>query len=520
MARFGAVQTILPWVGLLLIVGGLVYSLLAGSLAGVPSYLLVAGAILLIVAAVSQPERVRELVAGRTARYGVANGLLVGLFTAVFLLLYWIAYQNPQWRLDTTASQEFSANPEILALLEQAEEPITVLGFFSPRAPARQESARTYLELFTAVSDQISYQFVDWEANPVLANEYNITTDGTLVFILPDGQGGERTAVLYGLTDREVFATLRQLIFPRTINAYVIAGHGEPALDDPGGQGLTVAAELAREVGIYLRPLDLRLANQIPDDADLLLLIRPTRALSIAELDLLSTFSAEGGSLLVIRDVITSEAALAAEGDGLADWLTAVWGILFRPDVVIDNDRALFERPFAFIVDRFGNHPIISSEVIQFTLVFDAARSLGSVDTAVDGVLPTGLAFTSDTAWGETDLQNSPPTRDDQDFPPPLTIAAALENTRTGARLVAVGDADFALNDGIYLNGNSVFWLNTLNWLAGDAEPLDFVPREATPRQLTISPGELALVQFVALFIAPALILLAGLTVWQRRRGR
>ncbi|MCA9981712.1 MAG: Gldg family protein, partial [Anaerolineales bacterium] len=493
--------SLFPWLGLLLIIGGLVYSLLAGELAGVASLLLVSGALLLIFTAVRDPARVRELVAGRTTRYGVANGLLVVLFTAVFILLYWIAYQNPQWRLDTTTAQEYSANPEILALLAQAESPLTVLGFYSPRAVARQESARAYLQTLTAATDQIRYEFIDWEANPVLANQYDITTDGTLVFILNEGQADERTAVLYNLTDRDVFAAVRQLIFPRDITAYLITGHGEPALDDPSGQGLAIAAELAGEVGINLQPLDLRLAGQIPADADLLLLIRPRRALTTAELDLISTFSAEGGALLVIRDVITTQEELAAEDDGLATWLTAVWGIVFRPDLVIDNDRALFERPFAFVVDNFGNHPIITPEVRQFFLLFDGARSLESVDTAVDGLLPTGLAFTSDTAWGETDLQTTPPAPDTRDATGPLTIAAALADSQSGARLVAVGDADFLLNDGIYLNGNSVFWLNTLNWLAGDEAPLDFVPRESTPRQLTLTAGELVIVQFIALFV-------------------
>lgn len=514
--------SLFPWLGLLLIIGGLVYSLLADGLRGVPSYLLVLGALLLMVAAVRQPGQVRALLAGRTVRYGGANALLVGLFTAVFLLLYWIAYQNPQWRIDTTAEQAFTANPEILALLEQADEPIQVLGFFSPRAPARQESARAYLEILAAATDRISYEFVDWEANPVLANEYEITTDGTLVFILPDRESGtERTAVLYGLTDRDVFAALRQLIMPRIVNAYVITGHGEPAIDDPSAQGLMVAAQLAQEVGIYLRPLDLRLVSEIPADADLLLLIHPRRALGAEELAVVQAFSESGGSLLIIRDVVGTAAELAGEeNDGLTGWLTAVWGLVFRPDLVVDSERTLAQRPFTFVVDRFGNHPLITNEVQQLTLVFDGARSLGSVDTAVDGLLPTGLAFTSDTAWGETDLQTSPPTQDEQDFAAPLTISAAFENSRTGARLVAVGDADFLLNEGIYLNANSVFWLNALNWLAGDEEPLGFVPRETTPRQLTISPAELALVQFVALFIAPALIALAGLAVWQQRRGR
>jgi ABC-type uncharacterized transport system involved in gliding motility auxiliary subunit len=517
---------IVPWVGVLLLIGGLVYSLLAGDVGGLAALLMLAGSALLLGAALLQPQAVRQLLAGRTARYGVANGLLVGLFTAVFLLLYWLAYQNPHWRLDTTAGQEFSANPEIIALLAEAETPIQVLGFFSPRAAARQESARTYLETLTGSTDQLRYEFIDWEANPVLAEQYGIEVDGTLVFILPDAEaeGGERTAVLYALNDRELFTTLRQLIFPRTVNAYVITGHGEPSISDSTGQGLSGAASLAQDVGIYLQPLDLRLAGQIPPDADVILLLHPRRALDAAEMSLLAEFSAQGGGVLVVRDVLSSTAELAAElgADPLTTWLTAVWGVTFQPDLVVDPDRALYQRPFAFVVDRFGNHPIITAEVRQFTLLLDVARSLQQTDTAVDGILTTGLAFTSDTSWGETDLQNPPPNQDDQDNPAPLTLAAAFSQSQTEARLVTVGDLNLFLNEGIYLNGNSVFWLNTLNWLAGDEheQSLDFVPREAIARQLTISPAQVAFVQFVALFVLPALILLAGLAVWQQRRGR
>jgi hypothetical protein len=69
--------------------------------------LLAGGALLLMVYAIARPDDVRAFFASRYARYGSSTLLSIVFFSAIGLLLYWVAYQNDDWRLDMTASRSF-----------------------------------------------------------------------------------------------------------------------------------------------------------------------------------------------------------------------------------------------------------------------------------------------------------------------------------------------------------------------------------------------------------------------------
>ncbi len=99
------------------------------------------------------------------------------------------------------------------------------------------------------------------------------------------------------------------------------------------------------------------------------------------------------------------------------------------------------------IENAYGSHPITdklkSQNMVSF---FPTARSL-TINDKVQGVQTTALVKTVDRAWGETDftaLQNNQVTFDASvDFPGPLTIAAAAQNSTTQGRVVVYREFRF-----------------------------------------------------------------------------
>jgi ABC-type uncharacterized transport system involved in gliding motility auxiliary subunit len=102
-----------------------------------------------------------------------------------------------------------------------------------------------------------------------------------------------------------------------------------------------------------------------------------------------------------------------------------------------------------------------------------------------------------------------------------VTIGVALERAAAedgAARLVVVGDSDFATNAFFGLQGNGDLFLNAVRWLAADEDFIAIRPKEPQDRPLTLTESQARTSFYVSMILFPLAILVAGVTVWVRRR--
>ena len=85
-------------------------------------------------------------------------------------------------------------------------------------------------------------------------------------------------------------------------------------------------------------------------------------------------------------------------------------------------------------------------------------------------------------------------------------------------RVVAVGDADFASNSLLGFQGNQDFFLNTVAWLAEDADLISIRPKEPENQALFLSRSVQQNVAWAALVLIPGFFVVAGVASWWRRR--
>ena len=143
------------------------------------------------------------------------------------------------------------------------------------------------------------------------------------------------------------------------------------------------------------------------------------------------------------------------------------------------------------------------------------------------GTAQSGLVYSAQQAWGETDLEglNSGEGQvqfdADADIPGPVTLAAAAENLSSAARLVVFGDAEFPTDAYFLAYGNGDLFVNAVDWSAGREELISLNPRSATPRTLA-SPQAytLNLIFLGTVILAPGVALVAGVLTWLQRRRR
>lgn len=509
-----------PWLGLVLILAGAATYFVTRRWDLVTNLLLAGGALLLLLFAVVRPDDVRSLMSGRRARYGTSTLLSIIFFLAIAVLLYYVAYQNTDWRYDATETSEFTPLPETVALLEELEEPIHVIGFYTIQLAGQQDQAQARLESLDVYTDQLTYEFVDPEANPVLAEQYDLTFNGTLVFTRGEGED-EVFAKASSLSDRDIHTALAQVINPVEKKVYFITGHGEPAIEDFDVQGLGTATRLLGESGFTVETLNLFTEGAVPEDATVIALVNPQAPLTPEEVTAIGDYLEGGGAALIARDTPVSDQGLRAEEDELNSLLQDNWGISLRPDIIVEPVYVQAGQQFIFLGANYGSSPIIGDELAQFGTVFNLARSVGNSD--IEGITKVNLVTTSEESWGETNFEalanqgvvEFDPATDTQG---PLNVGVSAEQSESGTRLVVFGDADFASNSLILQNGNSLLLTNALNWLAGDEVAVELTPREVVNRQVVISQSQLGLLQLMSICLAPGLMALLGLGIWYSRR--
>jgi ABC-2 type transport system permease protein len=434
--------------------------------------------------------------------------------TAVFTLLYTLTYQNPGWRYDTTANNAFTPLPETIELLERLNEPIHVLGFYTAETAFLQSQADASLQTMTAYTDQLSYEFIDPNENPLLAEQYDLSFAGTLVFTRDDGSFAKSST----LTDRDLHTALVRTLNPTVKIAYFLTGHGERDWEDFGDEGIGTAVTLLQESGFTVQSLNLFTSGAVPDDASVVFLIDQQAPLAPTELDALTRYANGGGAFFIARDAVDTEGRIAAEEDGLLAWLQTRWGITLRNDLIIDAALAQAGQSIGltFVGAQYGNSPI-TQDLDQFGTIFNVARS---IETELPGgITAVNLITTSDLAWGETNFERmiaagEVAPDDGEDATGSLTVALSALNTASGARLVVFGDTDFLTNAFIQQGGNSFLFENAANWLVNDVVSIELSARESIVRQVTITQNQLTWLQLVSIFLTPGLLALSGVWVW------
>ena len=98
---------------------------------------------------------------------------------------------------------------------------------------------------------------------------------------------------------------------------------------------------------------------------------------------------------------------------------------------------------------------------------FPLSRSVETIPGT--GTSPTELMKTSEESWAETDAASGNVKFDegkDRKGPIVLGVAANKSEGDKEARLVVIGDSDFASNQFFGIQRNGDLFMNSVNWLA------------------------------------------------------
>jgi ABC-type uncharacterized transport system involved in gliding motility auxiliary subunit len=213
------------------------------------------------------------------------------------------------------------------------------------------------------------------------------------------------------------------------------------------------------------------------------------------------------------------------------------WGVQLDKTVIVDASGigqlfgSSFDTPVAM---SYPPHPI--TERFDVLTAFPLARSLSIQGGAPEGRKPQAFVETGARSWAEADLAsvdkgNAPKFEAAKgDRQGPLTVGAAVsapvkaeaplapDTKAPEARVVVMGDSDFASNFAINISGNRDFFMNIVGWLSQQENLIAIRPRESGDSRLTLTADQSRRIAWLALLIIPGAIIALGVYTWWRRR--
>jgi len=547
----------------------LLFGILAGMASGIWNSMyvlahLISGTSMLALYLFTHGENLRESVTGRRTQYATNTFVYTGLTLAVIVLLNFMGARN-EYRYDASEQSIFSIAPQTALLLEGLANDVHVLAFFREN---EGQAAENLLDTYTAGSDRFSYEMVDPDQRPEMAQQHEVTQYGTLVVVY-----GDNSTRVTDLSEEVLTNALVRITGAETKRIYFVTGHGEPditARETPDGLG-QLAASLENE-GAEVVPLLLATIPDVPADASLLVVASPQRPFLENEIGSLGRYLDRGGRAWFLLEPQRSDELVP---------LLAERGIVVGNNVVIDVVVQLLAGPSAGVepvVSDYGFHPI--TEQFNQNTVFRIVRSIEPAEELPDGITASTLASTSSNSWAESNvdlvfetgevdpegdvegpvsiavattlgpsilnwtmpaIETAPSTNEGpggaeiQDETESTNIASDInesesqEITEAGAnataptdlegRIVVVGDADWLNNSRLTVMYNEDLALNMVGWLTGGNEStISIRPRARRASRITLTDTQGWGVFYATVLLLPELVLLSGLMIWWRRR--
>jgi ABC-type uncharacterized transport system involved in gliding motility auxiliary subunit len=182
------------------------------------------------------------------------------------------------------------------------------------------------------------------------------------------------------------------------------------------------------------------------------------------------------------------------------------------------------------VVGDYVSHPITRD--FRYATFFPVARTVVVKDKPPEGVTAQALARTSSESWAESNQEEIRTGRvkpDPGEARGPLVIAAvatvdakaaSADRKDAKARIVLIGDSDFASNAFVNLSGNRDFFLNTLSWLAEEENLIAVRPKESRGAPVFLTAAQNQVLFTVPVVLIPLAMVVAGGVAVARRRGR
>ena len=476
----------------------------------------------------------------RRSRFFLLSWLGASAITAIVVAANILSAERPI-EFDLTRKGVHSLSAQSITVLQGLSQPVTVSAFFSRDEEAFEPTVER-LQRYRQQSSFFHFEMIDPKRRPDLAERFAIREHGPRIVF----RRNNREARAENNSEQALTRALIQVRRDTKPLLLLLSGHGERTGKDESPDGFSRILTLLTNEGYATKTRSLyQLAHEatqprtlkVPEDIEVVIILRPLADFSDAELAALERFLNSGGAVLTLLE--------PGEQSNLLE-LLAQWKIKAHNNLVTD--------PVSQMLGLGWHGPVLQpptpehsiTKPLQSPVVALTARSLEILKGGEARVEAKPLLLSGEASWGERwrehrgenrdtrNLEGNEPRWNPGEIKGPLIVAVAAERSSTthdphaeqedrvdsNGRLVVVGDSSWINNKLGAEQGNSDFFLNIIAWLSEQSEEITIRPNIRPHSQILLSTTNLTTLKLLCMDILPMFIIALGAVVVVSRRGK
>ncbi|HKZ77151.1 MAG TPA: GldG family protein [Pyrinomonadaceae bacterium] len=455
-----------------------------------------------------------ELLKTRQTKFaGYITVYVAIIITAVVVLNVLANRYNKSY--DGTANKRYSLSDQTRKIVRELSQDATITYFDQS---TRYGQAKDLLDQYANLSARIHVEYVDPDKNPEVARAAGIKNYGTAVVAI-----GARKEEAKSLTEEGITGAFIRNLKDKSRIVCFVTGSGEHQIENSDRNGYSRLKELLGKDEYEAKSINLLQKAEVPGDCTVVVVGGPTSDYQQPEVDAIKKFVEDGGRALLMLDApLKMGTSVIADNEPLAKQLQN-WGVILNEDLILELNpigQLAGLGPQVALVMQYDSHAIVN-EMKGSATGFPLSRSMEIKNGEKTTVAK--IFSSSETSVATTNL-SSPEvdTSDPKNKKGPLTLAAAgsystgKENSE--GRFVVVGSSSWAANSFIDFNGNRDLALNAMNWLSSDEDLISIRPKAEDDRRITLTQSQFSWVRATSQFLLPLVVIVAGVSVWWRRR--
>jgi gliding motility-associatede transport system auxiliary component len=491
-------------VGLVLLLAGLLRYALEGMLGPLSDALMIAGGALLVLWAGFHFRAIGRFFTRRSTRLGANTAVMIAAALVILAAVNYAAFRHDK-RFDWTAERLYTLSDQTQRIVQGLKKDVTFMMFSRESDPGLDQRMAEY----EALNRRIHFERVDPQEHPEVARRYDVARMGQMIAV-----SGSRTARLDETNEQDITNAILKVTEEAVKTVCFVTGHGEKAIGSAEPDGYSAVDQELEKEAYRVKTVNLVAAGQVPAACTALVEAGPTRPLFPQEAALIAKYLDGGGKALVLLD---------PDVDAGLEPVFEAWNIAVGSNTVIDASgigRLFGTGPTIPLVVDYGNSPITRDFERTMTF-FPLARTVDIASNTKFNPRITELLRTSPASWATPNITGTRLAFDpSHDRKGPLCLGVAAERRQPGseARMVVIGDSDFATNRWVSLQRNGDLFFNAVGWLTASENLISIRPKSAANRRVIMTSGQERVFTWVTMALLPGLVIFGGIWIWWRRR--
>ena len=463
-----------------------------------------------------QPDRNRTAFRGGTYALSITAVVLAIL---VVLNVLVSALPSSLTKLDISATKLYSITSNTKVVVNALEEDVTI--YWIVQSGEEDDVIENLLSKYESLSDHINVVKKNPDVYPTFAEQYTNETVQNNSLVVEcgdrsrfigyddiyiqeadiysytystsfDGEGAITSAIDYVVTD-----DLPQL--------YVLEGHGEQELPQ------NFKEQIEKE-NIETNTLSLLTVDEVPEDADAILIYEPSSDLSEEEIDMLYEYAEDGGKLLVIA---------GPTEDGILENLYSLlenYDVETCEGIVVEGNRDRYTMQPYVLLPEMSSHEITDS-LIEENYYPNMPISQGMIINDESGAVTPLLTTSSESFSKIAGYDLTTYEKEDGDVDGPFAVALSIDCSNEG-QIVWFSSAAFLddMYNALSSGSNSDLAMNALSSLIGESKAMAIRSKSLNYNYLSITDSTASLLKTLMIGVFPLTYLGVGVFVILKRR--